>query len=361
VRGSSLNRVDDHDHPFAREQRVVEVVAGKQFSRHGLSVAAARRTCKPRRGLLVLVCHDRAVAEPTIPVPTGLRRPHPFVAATRDAAAGLKPAEDGRLNVGGREGIVWMRVTRARLHRALLVAEAILREAERRGYTIEPIKGRGYGHHSGVAVSVRGHAYSIEISELFDRVPLTAEETAEWERREAKKHYGWWQKPPQQPHATKVPTGYLRVSLPAYGGRSSFSEGPRGRIERRLPTLFEELERRAEEDDRRAAALRQAEEERRAAAARRAERERLERLEKARVERLEAELSRLRLVRQARQYSGELRRRLPQLEPPDRDRIGDWCDWIDSWCEAHDPSTNPAVVQGLVADAEQEHRPDWSY
>jgi len=72
------------------------------------------------------------------------------------------------------------------LRRALLIAQAIFKEAERRGYAVEAIADKGYGMHAGVAVVVRGHAYSIEITELQDRVRFTEEELADWDSQETK-------------------------------------------------------------------------------------------------------------------------------------------------------------------------------
>ena len=126
------------------------------------------------------------MAKRTIPIPTEFRRPHRFITATRKAASGRRPREDGRLRIGGAEGIVYMTVTREKLRRALLIAQAIFKEAERRGYAVEAIADKGYGMHAGVAVVVRGHAYSIEITELQDRVRFTEEELADWDSQETK-------------------------------------------------------------------------------------------------------------------------------------------------------------------------------
>ncbi len=302
-------------------------------------------------------CNDPGVAEPTIPIPSELRRPHPLVTATRQAATKERPNEDGRISVGGSEGVIWLTVSREQLRRALLVAQAIFNEAKRRGYDVEPVKGRGYGHHSGVGVVIRGHAYPIEITELQDKVPLTEEELAEWDRREAKKHYFDWQKKPERPTHKKVPNGYLRISLPSgwNGARNNFSEGPRGGIERRLPTLFEELERRAEEDDRRQEEWARREEERRQQEAVRAERERLQRIEAARVERLKTGIASWRLAQETREYVAALRQRLPGLSDEDRERIVAWCDWAEAWADRTDPVANFSRIRGFDDEQDQLH------
>jgi hypothetical protein len=297
------------------------------------------------------------VAEPTIPIPTELRRPHSSITATRQAASGQSPLEDGRISVGGKEGVIWMTVSREQLRRALLVAQAISKEAERRGYSVEAINGSSYGHHAGVAVVIRGHAYAIEITELQDKVPLSEEELAEWDRREASKHYYDWQKKPERPTHKKVPNGYLRVSLPSSwnGSRNNFSEGPRGGIERRLPTLFEELERRAEADDRQQEEWARRDEERLQEEARRAERERLQRIESARVERLKTGIGNWRLAQETREYVAALRQRLPELADEDAERISAWCDWAAEWAEKVDPVANVNRIRGLDDERDAMH------
>ena len=88
-----------------------------------------------------------------------------------------------------------------------------------------------------------------------------------------------------------MPNGRLRLSLPDYHvKRANWTEGPRGRLEAKLGWIFTELERRADEDDRREAERRAREEERQREAAARAERERLARIEQARADRLVEEV-----------------------------------------------------------------------
>ena len=55
--------------------------------------------------------------EAAVPVRDALRRPHRFVAATRDAAKGMKPDESGRLDVGRQPGVVYLHVSREQLRR----------------------------------------------------------------------------------------------------------------------------------------------------------------------------------------------------------------------------------------------------
>jgi hypothetical protein len=104
----------------------------------------------------------------TVPVPAELRRPHPFVSATREAVKGRKPDESGRLDIGRRPGVVYLHVSREQIRRALLIAQGLIAEAERRGWEIKPIE-KSYNHRAGCAIVIRGHSYPFEISEMTDR------------------------------------------------------------------------------------------------------------------------------------------------------------------------------------------------
>ena len=117
-------------------------------------------------------------------------------------------------------------------------------------------------------------------------------------------------------------------------------------LEGKLASVFAELERRADEDDRRDAKRRAREEESRRAGEQRAERERLARIEQARVERLTEEVRAWRLARDVRVYTQELRERLPELDDDERERVAAWCRWVEAWAR-HDPTVNAARIVGL--------------
>jgi hypothetical protein len=57
---------------------------------------------------------------------------------------------------------------------ALLLLQSVLREAERRGYSIVEVSGSA--RTTGIAIEIRGHIYAIRITELADRVPMTRDE-----------------------------------------------------------------------------------------------------------------------------------------------------------------------------------------
>jgi hypothetical protein len=291
-------------------------------------------------------CEDVAV-EARISIPTELRRPHRLVAATRDAAVRLKPREDGRLEVGPRKGVAHLVVTRGELRRALLVLHAIAAEAIGSGYEIAAVDKDGYGHRAGVAVVIRDHAYTVEISEDLDRVPLSATELAAWHAHNDSLRFAWERKA-KLPQTRGVPNGRLRVSLPSrwHGARSSWVEG-RKELAAQLPLVFAELERRADEDDRRAEERKREQAERAVREHEQYERQQRQRLEDARIARLTAEIGAWRLAQESREYISALRARLDDLDVAERARVAAWCDWVDEWNTRSDPTINVARVRGL--------------
>jgi hypothetical protein len=299
-------------------------------------------------------CEDPGVAGTEIAVPEALRRPHRLVVATRDAFSGVKPDETGRLQLRPRAGAAYLHVSRDELRRALLILQAIVAEAERRGWEVKPAEG-GYGDKAGIGIRLRGHTYAVWITEMTDRIPLTEAELERW-NRENKWRLSWTTAPTHR----QVANGRLKLSLPSNydGARCNWTEGPRGNLDSKLSSFFAELERRAEDDVRRDEERARKQEERQRAAEERAERERLARNELARVERLREEVASWRLARDARQYIEELRERLPELNENDRARIAAWCEWAEAWVGRSDPTLNVTKIVGLE-EPEQAEPPFW--
>ena len=277
--------------------------------------------------------HSAVAAADDIQVPSELRRPHPVIAATRDAAHLLKPDESGRLDVGRRSGVLYLHVSRGQLRRALLIGNAVLTEAERRGYRVEGVN-KAHDHRAGVAINVRGHAYALEIHEMTDREPLDAKAVERWRRDN---RYRLSYQPNLEPPLKHIPNGRLRLSLPDYGvKRANWTEGPRGPLEAKLASVFNELERRADADDLRDEERDRwlAERERQVEIAR--EQARLAALEQARVERLKSEVDRWRLAKDAREYAAALREQTTRF-PGTAPDVQEWCDWIDTWTRNANP------------------------
>jgi hypothetical protein len=297
---------------------------------------------------------DPSVADTEIAVPEALRRPHHIVTLTREAFRGIKPDETGRLPIPARAGVAYLHVSRDQLRRALLILHAIFAEAERRGWEIKPDEG-GYGDKAGVGIRLRGHTYTVSITEMTDRIPLTEVELERW-NRENKWRLSWTTAPTHR----HVANGRLKLSLPSRydGARCNWTEGPRGNLDTKLSSFFAELERRAQGDVRRDEERARAAEERRRAEEERRERERLARIEQARVERLRDEVGAWRLAEDVREYVEVLRDRLSDLSEEDARRVAAWCDWAEAWAERADPTANVATIVGLDEPAAQE-APFW--
>ena len=110
--------------------------------------------------------------------------------------------------------------------------------------------------------------------------------------------------------------GLLKLTSPNWhGGRSSWSEGPRGALERKPPAFFDELERRAEQDDIRVEQRRHEAEQRRQRELALIEQRRLAQIEAKRAERLAADLNSRRITQDARAYAADLHKRAETLDP----------------------------------------------
>jgi hypothetical protein len=93
-------------------------------------MAVRRRVAAPRGNV---AAHARGRPSERLMLPLDLRGAHPLVAATRDAAAGVRPDADGQLRIGPRRGIANMHVSRSVLRRALLILHGLTSAALMRG------------------------------------------------------------------------------------------------------------------------------------------------------------------------------------------------------------------------------------
>lgn len=106
-------------------------------------------------------------AEP-IEVSDSLRSPHPLVARTRDALAGVKPStwsrDAGLLYPNKQEGVQLLDIVCSKdtLPRALRIMDALLKGMEKRGYRIG--KSQSYYRH-GTAVVGHGYEFVFRIRE----------------------------------------------------------------------------------------------------------------------------------------------------------------------------------------------------
>lgn len=280
-----------------------------------------------------------------IPIPQRLRKPHPFVIATRQAAAAEAPAADGRITVVG-GGVVHLVVSPGLVRRRLLILQALLVAAKRRRYAVQAIDGSTIGP-PGVAFVVAGHVYPVQITELQSPVPVTEEDIAAWRR--ANRWYLMLGAERTPPTTKPMANGRLRLTLPrpwADGRRCNWADTSRGTVESKLASVLRELERRAEADTRDAAETARRREEYRREQARRFALEQQARVEGARIEQLERETDAWRLARDARDYAAALRQRvLLRADRAERNRLNSYCVWIEDWAERIDPTGSVPCAQ----------------
>jgi hypothetical protein len=286
----------------------------------------------------------KEVTVSAIHVPKQLRNPHPLIGATRRFYEGVRPDEDGRMRPGPKEGVAHLIVSRPTLGRALRVLQAIFDEAERRGYEVAP--SRGY-ESTGVSIVIGGHAYPVALHEPHDRVPVSDEDIERW--RKAREWRLRWEPELKPPAQKSVPNGYLKLLSPTWhGGRSSWSEGPRGPLDRKLPQFFQELERRVLADEQRAEERRvqeQQQQRQREELLRQRERQALR---NANAERLQAELREWRTAQDARAYAATIREAVNESETEAASRLCEWSDWIEGWADEADPTRNTSRVEGVL-------------
>jgi hypothetical protein len=161
----------------------------------------------------------------------------------------VKTGEDGRLRIGPFAGVAYMVLTRGLLRRALVLLHCLTREALGRGWEVVPYPQEGWGERAGIAIEIREHRYPAELHEATETLPFTEDEIATWRAWDIEHRAN--QIPPPQLARTR-PTGRLRLLVPngSTGGRTSWSDGQRGQLEAKIPSIFRTLEARAVADDR---------------------------------------------------------------------------------------------------------------
>jgi hypothetical protein len=167
-------------------------------------------------------------------VPENLRGADPLVTRTRDAI------EAGHKDDYGRSAARWnsgcplnINVSASLLPRALRIAEAIIRGAVRRGYTVETPK------EGGVAkIFIRGNDFGFVLEEPSKRI----------EEKPDPKHPDRWYR-----RYRYEPRGRLVLRLEGYGwkARNRWEDSTKTLIEARLLEFFQSLARGAIEEERR--------------------------------------------------------------------------------------------------------------
>lgn len=218
--------------------------------------------------------------------------------------------------------------------RALRILDALVAEAERRGYTPKVIPATGSGSDT-LAIVVHGHAIGISLDEQTDATPHIPTKA---ERREADR-YSWT----RIPEYDYTPSGRLtiRITTGTLVTQEKFGDGKKQQLENRLGAVLREMELRA------AAAQQQQEEKERR------EREHKERWQRAYDSAIDAARERHRLTalltqQEAWQQAGSLIDYLDALEQHartltgvDRDAALEWLNWGRQAAEALNPLHQP--------------------
>jgi hypothetical protein len=185
------------------------------------------------------------------------------------------------------------------------------------------------------------------LHEQTETIPFTSEDVEAW-----RAEWSWKDRSNEMPPAQRKrrrATGRLRIELPGgfLRGRSTFSEGARGPLEAKIPTILSELEDRGRRYTAWAAEHARIAEIQRQEALRREEQARLARTDRARAERLQAEAQAWRRAHELQEYVDAVRAHLPSLSEEDRSRVEPWCTWAEDWLIRSDPVRSPSLIVGL--------------
>jgi hypothetical protein len=266
------------------------------------------------------------VPAPTIDVPDTLNRPHRLVRATRAAWGRSQSVADTR----DKPDVIPVFVSRAQADRTLRIMQAVLAEAERRGYEAETRTDfhRGEAVHSLVIV-IRGQDFPLAVTERKAKVPHEA--TPQEVRK--KERYPWT----QFPKFDEEFDGRLVISAPAHSRWShsySHSDGARWALESRLGRLLQDLEDLAADTERREQEQKQREAEQRRRWYSILAEARQQQVERHRATVLTEQVQRWRQAAEIRAFCQAARARANSSTPAIEE------EWL-RWAEAHATSTDP--------------------
>lgn len=146
---------------------------------------------------------------------------HPFLVATREAAASWHCTADERLSPWPEPGILELRVAPAQLDRALAIAQAVIFASENAGMEIAAVAA-GRGHRAGIGIGRDGRFTAVRIEEGRDLLTLTDQEIERW----LEDHQTWFHREweVRERHAVPRADGRLRLVIPRRYDRSPDSE-----------------------------------------------------------------------------------------------------------------------------------------
>ena len=297
------------------------------------------------RGDLVITIEEADAEPPPKPtprpilVPSDLRGCHPIIRATRE-----HERRKGQIDTGHIPDVAHVKVFGPSFRRCLLVLQAIINEADRRGYGVT-----SGGHCHGLQIVIQGHAFEVAMYEDPARTPHEPTKS-ELERSERYATYGWMPRIAKYDHQ---PSGKLSVrSDHGTTGSVLASGGKRWRLEKRLWQVFDKLEKRAAEVE-----LRDEEWRRREELAERARqsvlaeaRERY--FDQKRIDWLDDQLDRWNQIRCIHEFVAAARSRDQLSEDDIR-----WIDWVEDFATEIDPLKGPLGIAAIVEPTAEDLAP----
>ena len=276
-------------------------------------------------------------SENKIAIAEKLQKPHPLIAETKRqlVKAQLKA---GRVELT--PTCIDIRVSKRTLSRAVLVMDAVVKAAEQRGYTVAVEVKDGKNVTFASVGKDRAFFYIEETIKSTPHVETRAEKKAR-ERLDYSSYH------PERiaerrdfyaalPGADYHPQGTLSLRLDhyyPYNVQRSWADGKRQRVEACLNKFFIGLQKVIDyERDRRLTREREEQERRDAAERRRIFEEKLS-IEKAKVERLEAEMEGLENSRRIRAYIATM-----QATPNYGPDMAEWLTWANQYADHLDPT-----------------------
>lgn len=299
-------------------------------NRHEMAPTGTRITrYKTYRGLEIELCKKQADAEgedveplAPVPVPAQLRKPHAVVQALQHGPDQLQVTKDVR-------------------SRALRIVQALVAEAQRRGYQVSVVIGKqdrnGFRQRSSrnhFAITVKDHPTELRLVQEHDRVEHvpTAKELAE------KARYPWTRIPTHD----QVPNQRLRLELDGGcgTGQAKWADRRSWTLEEKLPEVLREVAARGDAAERRRLAEERARLERRRQweAAMVAAKERATQAYFA--DRLIEQAERWRQATELRAYCAALAERLAgddDRDPGAAESTCEWLRWAHDYIERLDP------------------------
>jgi hypothetical protein len=333
-----------------------------------LALVRVRHVVKRVETPQIMIAHDPEIAtlitaeslpENHIEVASDLRGADPLVAATRESLAKQEPDEYGRISrrYDFPNSSFEVAVSKANVHRALLLLHTLIRALKSRGYVLTG----GTDAKKAPRITVLGRAFSISVWEPSKRTPreLTKAE------KEERARWSWSSVRDYQ----YVPTGSLELHLDrdTYWSKAKLGDTKKQPLENRLNEFVVAMLRvvdkeRVEAEKARLAAIEK--EKRRQKAV---ELEMMRRAECVREERLRRAVPVWENARRIKEYITAVRAEASQRagEIDDASEIGQWLRWAEQYFDAVNPlsdrvelptfSLTPSELEQLKRECEE----DW--